>query len=74
MELYFRMEEVPRSIGREEWYRIHRWTRIQRKELAESREKKRQLLFTTPPAIMQRIIDELVCPTLLLGPYMDTKE
>lgn len=71
MELYFRPEEVPRSIKRPEWYRIWRWTRIQRKELAESMERKRKMLLAVPPSIRQDIINEMIYPPLLLGPYMD---
>lgn len=70
VELYFRMVDVPRTVGREEWKRIHKWTRIKRRELAELREAKLQAMLQAPPEPRNKIMDEMINPPLLAGPYM----
>jgi hypothetical protein len=72
MKLYFDPQKLPRTIDRREWRELHRWQRLTKKELIKHEEELVQKL--KDPAYghaRNHIIDELVYPPLLFGPYME---
>lgn len=73
--LYFIMEKVPRTVGRKEWYEIYRKVRVQRKECRTQESRLQELLREKGkemhPRIRRDIMDSLIYPPLILGPYMD---
>lgn len=80
MQLLFDQTRVPRTLSRAEWRVIYRNVRMTRRELAiESDrmvERLRKLPATSPEAVLidrmrGEMIQRLVNPPLLLGPYQD---
>lgn len=75
MILYFDITKVPRSTSREEWKNCWRRVRVLKKELLWANKGRIELLVEhkdiMPPKIKADLIDHLVNPPLLLGPYMD---
>lgn len=73
MKLYFNILTIPRTITREEWKRLWQWKRITEKDLQLQEEKKVNMLRrygdVMPLETKSRMIDEMVNPPLLLGPY-----
>jgi len=75
LSLYFNPTMIPRTITRKEWKEIWRWKRITQSELAKAMQREIDYLVvygnTLLPEQKQRMIDNIVNPPLLLGPYMD---
>lgn len=74
-EVFFYMPRVPRTVTREEWYKAWRRVRVLKKETAALNKITAEQLHN--PALPQRIkkdiMDNLIYPPLILGPYMDFK-
>lgn len=69
---YFHMPDVPRTINREEWYKIWQEVRRRRKEVAAWNISRSNLLTIELPDYMRKdIIEHLINPPLILGPYMN---
>lgn len=75
VSLYWNPSKVPRTLTREQWKECYRWVRITRKRLREELQKQQQFLATygttMPQIIKNDILDKMVNPPLLLGPYME---
>ena len=73
--LAFNQSTLPRSMTRQEWREVDRWRRVTQKVLAEQARKRvdNLIAFGSSMPSWQRkdLIDRLVNPTLLLGPYQD---
>lgn len=68
----FDLDQVPRTVRRKEWYAAWRQVRIARREQKQHGERDRELLKTLPAGPYRReLIDRMVNPPILLGPYMD---
>lgn len=75
LKLFFNPSMIPRTILRKEWYDIWRWKRTVEKQLAKDAEEARNNLITygntMPKYIKDDLINKMINPPLLLGPYMD---
>jgi hypothetical protein len=75
VRLYFDPRMLPRTMTRDEWRALDRWRRLIRKELAQQLEARREMIarLITDVSIFGRaaVLDDMVNPPLLLGPYMD---
>lgn len=71
MRLYFDQTRIPRSVGRSEWRRIQREVRVTRKELAKAEATRIDMLRdpTLPKHLREDLINHLINPPILLGPY-----
>lgn len=78
LQLYFVPSKVPRTITRKEWYDCWRWLRITRKKLAEQLEQERMMLSvygtTMLPEAKRDLMEKMINPPLLLGPYMEPRQ
>lgn len=74
-EVYFYMPHVPRTVTREEWYKTWRRVRVLKKETAAMNKITTAQLrrLDVPQHIKNDIMDNLIFPPLILGPYMDRK-
>lgn len=68
---YFHMESVPRTVTRTEWYKTWRQVRIDSKEHAKMAEKELKMFRSAPDHIREQMLDHMINPPLVLGPYMD---
>jgi hypothetical protein len=73
LALYFVPFKIPRTVTRKEWYEIHRWRRVTQKQLNATllfeQEKLRDP--STPSWVKRDLMNSMIYPPLLLGPYMD---
>lgn len=71
MKYYFDPTKIPRSVEKTEWKQIWRSKRMIVKRLAEQENEMRNRLRdkTLPNYVRKDIMDELVYPPLMLGPY-----
>jgi hypothetical protein len=73
LKLLFVPEKIPRTITRKEWYEMWRWKRVTEKKLKEEVEKQFNFLRTygtTMPDYQKKdLLDKLINPPLVLGPY-----
>lgn len=72
MKLLFDITKLPRSTTREEWKLHERWARVTRKGLKHGEEQRLALLRkreNLPERIRLSMIEDMVNPPLLLGPY-----
>lgn len=71
-QVYFCMQLVPRTTTREEWYTGYRRVREMRRQQTHFAENARQLLtkHNLDERIRRDIIDHMVNPPIILGPWM----
>lgn len=72
-QVYFRPQSVPRTTTRDEWYKGYRRFREMRRESRVMNDHTVKLLAShkdMPARIRRHIIDRLIYPPLILGPWM----
>lgn len=75
LQLYFVPTLLPRTISRKEWYDLWRWKRVMQQELTVAAWREtaffREYGHTLTPEQRRDMLDRMVNPPILLGPYMD---
>lgn len=73
MKLYLDICKIPRTVTRAEWKEIHRWRRIVTRQLKKDVQHKMDMLAvygtTMLPEMKEDLLNEMINPPLLLGPY-----
>lgn len=71
MRYYLDLNKIPRSVGRAEWYKIWRNKRVIEKKCIVDEEQKIVMLRldNLNEKIRRSIMDEIIYPPLILGPY-----
>lgn len=70
MKLLFNISKVPRSLSKVEWKKLWRWKRETVKRLAKHEEAKIEMLQSDlPPHLKSDLMDHIINPPILLGPY-----
>lgn len=81
LALMFDQTKLPRTMKRTEWQSIYRWKRQTQKQLREFAEREAEVLraaaveaatFGTSIIGLDHMVDGLIHPRLLIGPYQDT--
>lgn len=72
---YFRMQNVPRNISKARWKEVYRQVRVGRKwaneQTQRSQEALREFGENLPEHIYKDMIETMIYPPIVLGPYMD---
>lgn len=72
---YFHPQSMPRTITREEWYRVWHDVRVGFRENKEALIKHNDFFQANyhrmPEHIKKQMLDEIIYPPIILGPYMD---
>lgn len=70
--LIFNPRKIPRTITRQEWKEIHRWRRVTQKNINEMIQLGRNRLTILGPGKQRDdLIDRMINPPVILGPYQD---
>lgn len=71
MRYHLDLDKIPRSVDRTEWKEIWRNKRVKIKELAHQENEMRNRLRdkSLPSYVRKDIMEHLIYPPILLGPY-----